>query len=141
MTQEKKEVVVAVSGYFDPLHVGHLEMFRLAKSLGDRLVVIMNNDKQAELKKGKVFMPLKERVEIVKAIRYVDEIFVSIDEDKTQCKTLERVRPDIFAQGGDRNFGEVPETPVCKKFGIKMVDGLGAKIQSSSDLTGIKQIN
>lgn len=139
--EEKKEITVTVSGYFDPLHVGHLEMFRLARELGDRLVVIINNDKQAALKKGKEFMPLNERAEIVKAIRYVDDVFISVDEDKTVCKSLEALKPDVFAQGGDRNFGEVPETPICKEHNIKMVDGLGAKVQSSSNLTGLKQFN
>ncbi len=136
----RKEVVVAVSGYFDPFHVGHLEMFKLAKQLGDKLVVIINNDRQVVLKKGKVFMPFNERAEIIKSIRYVDEIFESIDEDRTVCKSLATLKPDIFAKGGDRNFGEVPETPICKELGIKMVDGLGDKIQSSSNLTGLKQV-
>ena len=138
MTEEKKEIVVTVSGYFDPLHVGHLEMIQKAKEIGDKLIVIVNNDKQAKLKKGKEFMPFKERLEIVKAIKYVDDVFPSIDEDRTVCKSLEEIKPDIFAQGGDRNFGEVPETSICDKHNIKMVDGLGNKIQSSSDLTGIK---
>jgi cytidyltransferase-like protein len=134
-----EEITVAVSGYFDPLHVGHLEMIRLAKQLGTRLVVIVNNDKQAALKKGKEFMPFNERIEIVKALKDVDDVFPCIDEDKTVCKSLEKLKPHIFAQGGDRKFSEVPETPICKAHNIKMVDGLGAKVQSSSELTGLKQ--
>lgn len=125
---------VAISGYFDPIHVGHLELIHLAKQLGDKLIVILNNDAQAILKKGKPFMKQEERKKILKALRDVDEVFLSIDQDRTVCKSLEAVKPDIFAQGGDRNFGEVPETPICKEYNIEMVDGLGKKIQSSSEL-------
>jgi len=128
------KTVVAVSGYFDPLHVGHLEMMELAKKLGDHLVVIINNDKQAVLKKGGANMCEDDRIKLVKALKVVDEVVLSIDEDLAQCKTLAMVKPDIFAQGGDRHFGEVPETPICKELGIKMVDGLGKKIRSSSEI-------
>ena len=131
---EKKEVVVACSGYFDPIHVGHIECLELAKKLGDKLVVIVNNDKQAILKKGFEFMPLDERVKIVKSLRVVDDVFVSIDKDASVCKSLEAVNPDIFAKGGDRNVGNIPENEICARCDIKIVDGLGAKIQASSDL-------
>lgn len=127
-------VVVAVSGYFDPLHKGHVEYLKLAKQLGDKLIVILNNNKQAELKKGKAFMSTEEKKIILEALRDVDEVFVSIDEDATVCKSLEAVKPDIFAKGGDRFVHEIPETPICNKLNIKIVDGLGEKIQSSSDL-------
>ena len=134
------KVKIAVSGYFDPIHVGHLEYLKMAKSLGDILIVIVNNNSQCVLKKGKFFMDEKDRLEIVKAIKYVDEVFLSVDEDRTVCKSLELIRPNIFANGGDRSTDEVPETLVCKKHDIKMVDGLGEKIRSSSSLTGIKEI-
>ena len=130
--------VVAVSGYFDPLHVGHLEYLEMAKQLGDKLIVIVNSDKQAELKKGKSFMNENERVEIIGALKCVDEVFLSIDEDKSVCKSLEAIKPDIFANGGDRSLSEIPETAVMEKYNIKMVDGLGEKIRSSSAITGIK---
>lgn len=136
----KNKIRVAVSGYFDPIHVGHLEYLKMAKELGDSLVVIVNNNLQCKLKKGKPFMDQNDRVEIVKALRFVDEVFLSIDKDRTVCKSLEAVKPDIFANGGDRATSEVPETPVCKKYNIKMVDGLGDKIRSSSNLTGLKEI-
>ena len=132
--------VVAVSGYFDPLHVGHIELFKMAKELGDKLVVILNNNKQTEMKKGKYFMPANERKKILEELRCVDEVFVSIDEDKSVCKSLEAVKPDIFANGGDRFNYEVPEVKVCEEFEIEIVDGLGEKIQSSSELTGLKEI-
>ena len=130
--------VVAVSGYFDPIHVGHLEYLKMAKSLGDKLVVIINSDYQASLKKGKSFMPEQDRLVIVQALRCVDEVFLSIDKDKSVCKSLEHLKPDIFANGGDRSLEEIPETAVMKKYNIEMVDGLGEKIRSSSEITGIK---
>ena len=133
----KKEVIVAVSGYFDPIHVGHLEYLKLAKNLGDKLIVIINNNLQAELKKGEFFMQEKDRMEIVAALRFVDEVFLSVDTDGSVCKSLEIIKPDIFANGGDRSLDEIPEIAVMKKYNIKMVDGLGSKIRSSSDLTGI----
>ena len=137
---DKNKIRVAVSGYFDPIHVGHLEYLKMAKELGDSLVVIVNNNYQCKLKKGKPFMDQNDRIEIVKALRFVDEVFLSIDKDRTVCKSLEAVRPNIFANGGDRATSEVPETPICKKYNIKMVDGLGDKIRSSSNLTGLKEI-
>ena len=130
---------VAVSGYFDPIHIGHLEYLKLAKNLGDKLVVIVNNNKQCVLKKGKPFMDETDRVEIVKCLKMVDEVFLSIDMDKTVCNSLEALKPDVFANGGDRSTGEVPESKICKIYNIEMVDGLGKKIRSSSDLTGLKQ--
>jgi|SRR5210317_158445 cytidyltransferase-like protein len=133
----KKLTTVAVSGYFDPIHVGHLEYLQLAKKLGDKLIVIINNNFQAKLKKGSTFMDEKDRMEIVAALRCVDEVFLSIDEDKSVCKSLENIKPDIFANGGDRSLEEIPETAVMEKYNIKMVDGLGLKIRSSSDLTGL----
>ncbi|MDC3156070.1 adenylyltransferase/cytidyltransferase family protein [bacterium] len=135
-----KIVKVAVSGYFDPIHIGHLEYLKLAKDLGDYLIVIVNNDYQSNLKKGKSFMNELDRVEIVKALKLVDEVFLSIDKDRTVCKSLEKLKPDIFANGGDRSTEEIPEAEVCVNFNIKMIDGLGDKIRSSSELTGIKEI-
>ena len=124
---------VAVSGYFDPLHVGHLEYLKLAKSLGDYLIVIVNSNSQCKIKKGKPFMDENDRLEIVRNLKMVDEVFLSIDQDKTVCKSLEKIRPDIFANGGDRSTDEVPETVICNKYKIKMIDGLGEKIRSSSE--------
>ena len=123
---------VCASGYFDPLHVGHLEYLRGAKRLGDRLVVIVNNDNQATMKKGRPFMPAAERAKIVEALEFVDEVCIAIDEDRTVCKTLEAVCPHMFCNGGDQNNASIPEALVCEELGIKLVDGLGEKIQSSS---------
>ena len=132
--------VVVVSGYFDPLHIGHLELIEKAKALGTKLIVILNSDHQCKLKKGKAFMPENEKKKILEALRHVDEVVVSIDKDQTQRETLKMLKPDIFAKGGDRFVGEIPETPICNSLGIKVIDGLGEKIQSSSGLTGIKEI-
>ena len=129
---------VAISGYFDPIHVGHLEYISLSKKLGDYLIVIINNNHQCTLKKGKHFMDENDRAKILEAIVDVDEVFISIDQDRTVCKSLEKIRPDIFTNGGDRHNKEIPEAIVCKKYGIELLDGLGKKIRSSSDLTGLK---
>ena len=131
---------VAISGYFDPIHVGHIEYINNAKKLGDWLIVIVNNNKQCELKKGKHFMDENDRVLIVKNIKAVDEVFLSIDDDKTVCKSLKKVNPDVFANGGDRKNYEIPESKVCRENNIEIIDGLGDKIRSSSDLTGLKEI-
>lgn len=132
---------VAISGYFDPLHVGHLEYIERAKALGDHLVVIVNNDKQAVLKKGKSFMPENERVKIIEALKFVDDVVLSIDTNRTVCETLRTMepKPNMFCNGGDQNNNSIPETQVCVERGIDLVDGLGDKIQSSSWLTGLTQ--
>ena len=104
---------VCISGYFDPLHVGHIEYINKAKKLGDYLVVIVNNNLQCKLKKGKFFMDENDRAEIVKNLKSVDEVFLSIDSDKTVCKSLEKLKPSIFANGGDRKNYEIPESKVC----------------------------
>jgi len=126
--------IVCVSGYFDPIHIGHIEYFKLSKKIGDKLMVIVKNDLQAELKKGKSFMPFKERIKIIKELRCVDFVIESIDKDRTICKTLERVepKPDYFCNGGDQNNNTIPETDVCLQRGIELRDGFGEKIQSSS---------
>ena len=135
-----KIIRVAVSGYFDPIHIGHLDYLELAKKLGDKLVVIVNNNHQCKLKKGKPFMDELDRIRIVESLGIVDEVFLSIDSDRSVCKSLEEIKPDIFANGGDRATLEVPESVVCKEYNIEMVDGLGDKIRSSSSMTGLKEI-
>jgi len=135
--------VVITSGYFDPVHVGHIECLELAKELGDKLIVIVNNDHQAHLKKGKAFMPVHDRAKIIQALSCVDEVFMSIDTDRSVCESIEaiwrqhtgNVKEIIFAKGGDRMSSEIPEATLCNNLRIKIVDGLGLKIRSSSDLT------
>ncbi len=132
---KKKPVVVAVSGYFNPLHVGHLEMIERARKLGDKLVAIVNNDHQVALKGSVPFMPAKDRLQIIAALRDVDEVFLAVDKDKTVCLSLAKIKPNIFANGGDRkSIGDVPEYPICQELGIIMVDGLGKKIRASSEM-------
>lgn len=139
---DKKKAVI-VSGYFNPLHKGHLELFRKAKENADKLWVIVNSDLQRELKGSKEFMDELERLEIIQSIRYVDYALISMDKDKTQCQTLETFSEMfgeqyhlIFANGGDQNNDTIPEREVCERVGIELVDGLGDKVQSSSWLLG-----
>lgn len=136
---KKKPIVVAVSGGFDPIHIGHVRMFNEAKKMGDKLVVILNNDNWIKHKKGSAFMPDYERKEVIEALTSVDEVVITSHpenpEDVSVCGELELLRPDIFANGGDRkNEGDIPEAAVCKKYGIRMVFniGKGGKVQSSS---------
>ena len=131
-----KEKIVTVSGGFDPIHIGHIRMIREASKLG-KLIVILNNDAFLTRKKGRPFMPLEERKEILENIKGVDSVFVSIDEDDSISKSLEAIRPDIFANGGDRkDESEIREAEVCKRLGIEMVFNVGGeKVQSSSWLT------
>ena len=134
-----KPKVIIVSGYFNPLHKGHLELFEKAKTKGDELWVIINSDVQRELKGSKAFMKEDERLIIVTAIGIVDKALISVDKDKTQCATLSFLAKEygvdydlFFANGGDQNNDSIPEGPICKKAGIELLEGLGDKIQSSS---------
>lgn len=125
---------VVVSGGFDPIHVGHLRMFQEAAKLGN-LTVVINTDEWLLRKKKYVFMSWDERAEIISAFSCVDKVVKASDEDKTVCQTLRELRPDIFANGGDRVLYNTPESLVCEELGIEMVYGVGGgKIQSSSDL-------
>lgn len=134
----KKKTVVAVSGGFDPIHVGHIELFNEAKALGDELVVILNNDHWTRKKKQIVFMPHKERKIILQALRAVDRVVITGhkagDSDTSVCRELEKIKPDIFANGGDRHRHNIPEVATCRKIGCKMVFNIGrsGKMQSSS---------
>ncbi len=132
------EIIVAASGGFDPLHAGHIEYLEKAKALGDRLIVILNRDDFLRKKKGYVFMSFEERCKIIAALGCVDEVVGCIDDDLTVCKTLEILKPNIFAKGGDRTADEIPEAETCRRLKIKIIDGLGEKIQSSSEL--VRQI-
>ena len=134
-----KTKAIIVSGYFNPLHKGHLELFEKAKAYGDYLIVIVNNDIQRSLKGSMEFMLESERILIVESLAITDKIILSIDKDLTVCASLEKVFIDFskqfllyFANGGDQNINTSPEVRVCKKFGIRLIDGLGEKIQSSS---------
>lgn len=126
--------IACVSGYFDPIHIGHIEYFKQSKLIADKLMVIVNNDDQAKLKKGTHFMPAEERIKIIKELKCVDYVVLSIDTDRTVCKTLEICdpRPTYFCNGGDQNNNSIPEVDICNKLGIELRDGFGDKIQSSS---------
>jgi len=134
-----KPKAVIVSGYFNPIHKGHLEYINNAKALADVLIVIVNSDHQRALKGSKEFQNEAERLFIVSNIKAVDKAIISIDKDRTVCATLEKIADDYgaiyelaFANGGDQNNDSIPERPICTKVGIALIDGLGDKIQSSS---------
>ena len=123
-----------VSGGFDPVHVGHLRMFQEASKLG-RLVVALNSDEWLMRKKGYIFMPFEERKEIIQGFSCVSSVTHIEDEDNSACEAIERIHPDIFANGGDRFENNTPETLTCIKYDIEMLWGVGGgKIQSSSDM-------
>ena len=124
--------VVAVSGGFDPLHRGHIEYLKEARKLGDKLVVILNKDQFLLKEKGSIFMPYEDRREILKALGFVDDVIPCIDEDNTVCKTLERLKPDIFAKGTDWTSHNIPEKEICRKLGIKVITNVGKKIDIKS---------
>jgi len=134
-----KPKTIIVSGYFNPLHKGHIELLKKAKEVGDQLWVIVNSDLQRELKGSKAFMDQDERLIIISAIGIVDKALISIDKDKTQCTTLANLADKYsteyelyFANGGDQNNDSIPEVSVCREKGIRLLEGLGEKIQSSS---------
>jgi cytidyltransferase-like protein len=134
-----KPKAIIVSGYFNPIHKGHIEYFNSAKANGDKLIVIVNNDHQRALKGSKEFQKEDERLFIVQNIKSVNEVFLSIDQDRTVCETIKHIHQKLgntyqfaFANGGDQNNNSIPEVPICKELSIELIDGLGDKIQSSS---------
>lgn len=149
MPYRRRKKVVAVSGGFDPLHIGHLRMFTQARKLGDELVVILNNDNWLKAKKGFVFMPQRERKEFIESLGLVDRVVLTdhrpYDPDRSVAKALRKLRPAIFANGGDRTAVDAKKATsslsadhkVCQELGIQLVFGVGkgGKVQSSSWLT------
>lgn len=133
----KDKIVVVTAGGFDPLHYGHVRHILKSRELGDYLIVIVNRDEDMIRKKGYCFMPFDQRMEIVGAIRGVDEVFGCIDDDGTVTKSLDYLRPNILAKGGDRILDNMPisEIDKCREINCEIVYGVGGdKIQSSSKL-------
>lgn len=135
--KKKRPIIVAVSGGFAPIHIGHIRLFEEAKKLGDKLIVILNNDNWLKKKKGFIFMPEKERKEIIQALTCVDKVILTghpkNPKDMSICAELKRIKPDIFANGGDRTKKNIPEIKTCQEIGCQMVFNVGGqKIQSSS---------
>ena len=135
----KNPKAIIVSGYFNPIHKGHLAYFELAKKRGDLLFVIVNSDHQRALKGSKAFQKEDERLLIVRSMRVVDKAILSQDKDRTVCATLELLHQEFgrkyelaFANVGDQNNQVIPEREICERLGIELIDGLGDKIQSSS---------
>ena len=148
MEPKSNKKVVITSGYFNPLHIGHINLIREAKKIGDFLVVIVNNDEQVKIKGSTPFMPEQERIEIIKALRYADDVILSVDKDGTVTESLVAIAkkyPEaelFFAKGGDRNSGNIPENEkkACEEFKITVINNVGGgKVQSSSWL--IKNAN
>jgi len=150
------KVIGIVSGYFNPVHKGHIELFEKAKEIVDTLIVIVNNDEQVKLKGSVEFQREDERVKIIQSLKPVDVVYLSIDTDKSVVETLKMAYEKfkkyenqmfnsdnnvkhsfIFLNGGDQFSNSVAERDVCIEYGIYMMDGLGGKIQSSSDLLRI----
>jgi len=134
-----KQKAIIVSGYFNPIHKGHIEYMHKSKAYGDQLFVIVNNDLQRALKGSKEFQSELERILIVENLRVVDKTFLSIDADRTVIETIKLIHANFsnqydlaFANGGDQNNTSIPEKPICELLGIELIDGLGDKIQSSS---------
>ncbi len=134
-----KPKAIIVSGYFNPIHKGHIEYFNKAKANGDKLIVIVNSDYQRSLKGFKEYQKEDERVFVVSNTKSVDQVFLSIDQDRTVCETIRFIYQQLakdyqlaFANGGDQNNNSIPEVPICRELGIELIDGLGNKIQSSS---------
>ena len=126
--------IITVSGGFDPVHVGHLRMFEEAAQHGD-LVVILNSDAWLTRKKGKPFMSWDDRAEIIRGFRCVKDVVPVDDTDGSVCEALTRLKPGVFANGGDRKADNIPEYEVCKRLGIEMIFNVGGdKVRSSSDL-------
>jgi cytidyltransferase-like protein len=134
-----KQKAIIVSGYFNPIHKGHIEYMHKSKAFGDKLFVIVNNDLQRELKGSKEFQKEQERILIVDNLRVVDKCFLSIDKDRTVSETLKLIYQNFsnqyhlaFANGGDQNNKSIPERSICELLNIELIDGMGDKIQSSS---------
>jgi cytidyltransferase-like protein len=134
-----KKKLIIVSGYFNPIHKGHIEYFNNAKANGDKLIVIINSDYQRELKGSREFQNEEERFFIVSNIKSVDSVFLSLDKDRTVCATIRQIYEIFsseyniaFANGGDQSNSSIPEVTICQELGIELIDGLGEKIQSSS---------
>ena len=144
---EKNRTLVIVSGYFNPLHSGHIEYLTKSKELGDFLFVIVNNDKQREMKGSKPFMLEDERKTIIQSLKCVDAAMVAVDTERTVNESIKYIMSltsdkfdrVIFANGGDQNRSTIGETKLCEELGIELADGLGDKIQSSSWLLNGKQ--
>ena len=142
MKEGNKRTLVIASGYFNPLHNGHIDYLELSKKLGDKLVVVVNNDRQQIIKRGHILLDEGQRMKIVEALKPVDKVFLSIDRDLSVSESIKQIyfhnkdfyNHFIFSNGGDRHIIEIPETEICRKLGIEMKEGIGKKVESSSEM-------
>ena len=130
---KKKKKLIAISGGFDPVHIGHVRMIQDARKLGN-VIVFLNTDDWLIRKKGYIFMSWDERAEILLGMKGVKEVYSAMDDDNTVCEALKFYKPHVFANGGDRKEGNVPEYSICEEYDITMKFGIGGedKPQSSS---------
>lgn len=145
MKETNKQKAIIVSGYFNPVHKGHIVYFHSARKFADKLIVIVNNDYQRKLKGSKEFMKEDERVMILKELKIVNYVYLSIDNTKDVSLTIRKINEELsnqyeilFGNGGDQNNDTIPEAKICKELNVKLIDGLGDKIQSSSWLLNDK---
>jgi cytidyltransferase-like protein len=138
MKPKSNKKIVITSGYWNPLHIGHINLIREAKKLGDFLVVIVNSDEQVKIKGSIPFMPQRERMEIIRALKYANDVVLSIDKDESVIESLKMIVKKypgkfFFAKGGDRNIDNIPEKDICGRLGIKIINNVGGgKVQGSS---------
>lgn len=138
-SRPQREPIILLSGGFDPLHVGHVRMMEAARAHG-RVIVALNSDEWLLRKKGYVFMPWKERGEIITGLRCVYKVMSFDDQDGTACDAIRKVKPDYFGNGGDRIQGNTPETALCDEIGVDLLWNLGGeRIQSSSELVALAE--
>lgn len=133
--------IVIVSGFFNPLHGGHLDLIEAAAELGDKLIVVVNNDVQQVLKKDKIILDENNRLRLIRSLKSVDDVVLSIDQDPSQVETLELIAKQypndelIFGNGGDRHSENAipgPEAAICHKYNIEMVFGVGGTEKADS---------
>jgi D-beta-D-heptose 7-phosphate kinase/D-beta-D-heptose 1-phosphate adenosyltransferase len=141
MSNYRTKRIVVASGYFNPLHKGHIEYLQRSRELGDQLIVIVNNDEQVRMKKGYVLLSAEDRIKVVRELECVDMAIESVDKTRSVVETLKLLHPHVFTNGGDQTNDSIPEAEYCRTMGIELVDGLGEKIESSSDIVNRAIIN
>lgn len=133
---------VAIAGHFNPIHIGHLQLIKEAKKLGDHLTVIVANDRQAIRKRPIVFMPEGERLALIYQIKGVDQVVLSVDETADVCETLRMIKPELFATGSSDNHPDaLKEKSVCDEIGCEFVFNVGGEKLRDSSVILEKYVN
>ena len=137
--KEQRRKTVMVSGGFDPVHIGHIRMILEASKHGD-VIVVANSDDWLYRKKGFVFMEFDQRAEILASIKGVIKVSGVDDSDTTVCEAIRRLKPDIFANGGDRKRHNTPEQAVCEELGVEMLWGVGGERKANSSSSLVERV-